>query len=368
ERCPVAHNTEHGGHWLLTGYDEVRRAARDWERFSSADGVDFPPAGMPETLISSDPPAHTDFRRFDREAINPETVAAIRPYVEELARLLMDGLAGDGPVDLVSGFAEQIPPAAIARIVGLDAELATEMREVSIRVGEAFGDPERFGPAMADFARFVFPQIEERRRHPREDHLTRMATVPVRGQLYSDEQILFGMVGFLLAGHESTTAAMASTIFRLLEQPERWKAAHRDPELLGRAIEESLRLDTPFHQFRRQTTCPVRIGDTELPERVNVALNFAAANRDARAFADPASFVIDRRPNPHMAFGYGIHACLGAPLARMELRTAVGALIERFPHMRLAVDPGEVAWELRGGNLAFIAELPVYPQGQKGQR
>ena len=364
QRCPVAHNAEYGGHWLLTRYEDVRRAAKDWERFSSADGVDFPPAGMPETLISSDPPAHTDFRRSDREAINPETVAAIRPYVADLADRLIDGFATDGPVDLVASFAEQIPPAAIARIVGLDPELATEMREVSIRVGEAFGDPERFGPAMADFAHFVFPQIEERRRHPRDDHLTRMATRPVRGQLYTDEQILFGMVGFLLAGHESTTAAMASTVFRLLEERERWVAAHDDPDLLARTIEESLRLDTPFHQFRRRTTCPVDVGEVQLPEQANVALNFAAANRDPQIFRDPDAFVIDRKPNPHMAFGYGIHVCLGAPLARMELRTAIGALVTRFPEMRLAVETSAVAWEFRGGNLAFISELPVLPRGR----
>lgn len=364
ERCPVALNHAHDGHWLVSGYDEVRQAAKDWQRFSSADGVDLPRRGMPETLISSDPPAHTEFRKVDREAINPDTVEALRPFVARYAQELIDALSETGPVDIVSSFADLIPPAAIARIVGLDPELATQMRDVSLKVGASMGDDEAFASAMAEFAGFVFPQIELRRREPRHDFLTRIATRPVRGAMYSDEQILTAMLGFLLAGHESTTAAIASTTCRLLEQPERWHAVRHDRRLLAGAIEETLRLDTPFHQFRRKTTCPVDLGGVTLAADDDVMLNYAAANRDARAFTDPDVFNMERRPNSHMAFGYGIHACLGAGLARMELNVALGELLDRLPKLALAVAPEEIKREFHGGNLAYIPAMPVFKHGR----
>lgn len=362
-RCPVAFNAAHGGHWLLAGYEAVRRAAKDWATFSSAFGVDIPDRSMPEGLIASDPPAHTEYRRIDRQAINPETVEAIRPYVLDLAGQLMDRVPKEGPVDFVSAFADEIPPATIARIVGLDPGLAGEMRAVSIKVGSSFGDDAAFAEAMAEFRAFVIPQVELRRREPREDFLTLIATQPIRGAKYTDEQILSAMIGFLLAGHESTTAAFTSTLFRLLADPRRWAAVGDNRDLLARAVEEALRLDSPFHQFRRRATCPVDLDGASIAAGDDVALNYAAANRDPARFPDPDEFVIDRRPNPHVAFGYGVHACLGAPLARMELNTALGVLVERFPQMRLAVDPATVSWEFRGGGLAYIPHLPVLPHG-----
>jgi len=156
------------------------------------------------------------------------------------------------------------------------------------------------------------------------------------------------MIGFLLAGHESTTAAMSSVLYHVLSK-------RLDDGLLSSAIEETLRLNTPFHQFRRVTTCPVDVDGTALPEGSDVMLNYAAANRDPAAFDAPDDFVPDRRPNRHLAFGFGVHTCVGAPLARMELRVAIPELLHRFPDLRLAEDGAE--WNFLGGNLAFVHEL-----------
>jgi cytochrome P450 len=165
------------------------------------------------------------------------------------------------------------------------------------------------------------------------------------------------LIGFLLAGHESTTAALTSALYHLLRRPAHAAAVLADDRLLSAAIEETLRLDTPFHHFRRVTTCPVEIAGTELPEGADVMLNYAAANRDPDVFERPDDFVVDRRPNPHLGFGFGIHTCVGAPLARMELRTAIPELLRRLPDLRLADDRSE--WAFLGGNLAFLRELRV---------
>jgi len=353
--CPLAKSEAFTPHWILTRYADVRAAARDWQRFSSAEGHDLPKQVYRETAITTDPPLHDEYRGLMQEVLNQRTINELQPYVVQLAHRLMDDFAGDGACDLVAQFAEQLPPAVICRIVGLDSELAFELRDVSIRLGASWDSRERFAAALDDFRGFVLPQVESRRAAPRADYLTRLATQPFRGEPLADDAIVMLMIGFLLAGHESTTAALSAGLYQLLSRPEFVDGILADERRLSSAIEETLRLNTPFHHFRRVTTCPVEIAGTELPVGADVMLNYAAANRDPEAFDRPDEFVVDRRPNPHLGFGFGIHTCVGAPLARMELRTAIPALLRRFPDLRLADD--RVEWAFLGGNLAFVREL-----------
>lgn len=346
--CPAARSEAFTPHWILTRYADVRAAAKDWQAFSSAQGVDLPKNEYRESGITTDPPLHDEYRALMQEVLNQKTINALQPYVVELAHRLMDAFAGHGECDLVSQFTEQLPPAVICRIVGLDDELAFEMRDVSMRLGTSWDDPARFAAALADFRAFVMPQVEARRAAPRDDYLTRLATKPFRGAPLPDESIVMNMIGFLLAGHESTTAAMSSVLYHVLSKG-------LDAELLPSVIEETLRLNTPFHQFRRVTMCPVEIGDAQLPPGADVMLNYAAANRDPEAFEAADEFVAARRPNPHLAFGFGVHTCVGAPLARMELRVAIPELLRRFPDLQLAQDGAR--WDFVGGNLAFVHEL-----------
>ena len=357
QECPVARSEAFDGHWILTRYEDVRAAARAWETFSSSQGHDLPKHDLPETAITTDPPLHGEYRGLMQEVLNQKTINELEPYVVGLAHRLIDDVAAAGSVDLVTQYTEQIPPAVISRIVGLDPELALEMRDVSIRLGGSWEDPDEFERARADFRDFVLPQIESRRQTPRDDYLTRLATQPFRGAPLADATIVQMMIGFLLAGHESTTAAMSSVLFHLLSEPGRVARVLADDRLLSGAIEEALRLDTPFHHFRRVTTCPVTVAGTALPEGADVMLNYAAANRDPEEFPDPSTFDLERRPNRHLGFGFGIHTCVGAPLARMELLVAVPELLRRLPDLALAGDPSEVRWRFLGGNLAFIDEL-----------
>ncbi len=364
----VAHSESFGGHFILTRHRDVKSAARDWQRFSSAQGVDLPKNATRTTVIASDPPLHDELRALDQEVLNPKTIEALRPYVVSQAHRLVDGFAATGSCDLVADFCEQLPPALICRIVGLDEDLAFEMRQVSIALGDSFDDPERHAAALEEFRGFVLPQIEKRRASPRDDFLTRLANEPFRGAPIEDESIVQTMIGFLLAGHESTTAAMSSLFFHLLSRRELASAVVADDRLLSAAIEETLRLDTPFHQFRRTTTCPVEIDENELPAGSDVLVNYAAANRDPAVFERPDEFLLGRRRNPHLAFGFGVHTCVGAPLARMELRVAVPELLRRLPDLELAVDAAEVEWEFLGGNLAFIRSLPARFTAERGRR
>ena len=353
--CPVAHSDAFGGHWILTRYADVRAAAKDWQTFSSAQGHDLPKRVTHETAITTDPPVHDEYRALMQEVLNQKTINALQPYVVQLSHRLIDGFAAAGACDLVREFTEQLPPAVICRIVGLDEELSYELRDVSIRLGDSWDTPERFNGALDDFRGFVMPQIEARRESPRDDYLTRLATKPFRDRPLEDENIVMIMIGFLLAGHESTTAAMSSLLFHLLSQPDRGAAALADERLLSAAVEETLRLNTPFHHFRRVTTCPVEIAGTSVPQGADVMLNYAAANRDPEVFDRPDDFVPDRKPNPHLGFGFGVHTCVGAPLARMELRIVVPELFRCLPDLRL--EPADVRWEFLGGSLAFVREL-----------
>lgn len=359
-QCPVAWTDANSGHWVLTRYKDVRAAAKDWQTFSSEQGVEIPRAeAAGPSVIRTDPPIHTEYRALFQEILNQKTILELQPYVIEVVHQLMDGFNDDGACDLVSQLTEQLPPAVICRLVGLDPELAFEMRDVSIRLGGSYKDPSKFAAAAADFRAFVLPQIEDRRKAPRGDFLTRLATEPFRGEPISDGAIVQMMVGFLLAGHESTTAAMSSTLFHLLSQPVRIQSVMADERLLVSAVEESLRLNTPFHYFRRTTTCPADVDGVQLPRSADVMLNYAAANRDPEIFSDPDTFVIDRRPNPHLAMGFGVHTCVGAPLARMELRVGIPEILRRYNDLRLACPAEAVGWDFLGGNLAFIRSLPV---------
>jgi cytochrome P450 len=157
---------------------------------------------------------------------------------------------------------------------------------------------------------------------------------------------------------------MSSLLFHLLSQPDRGAAALADERLLSAAVEETLRLNTPFHHFRRVTTCPVEIAGTSVPQGADVMLNYAAANRDPEVFDRPDDFIPDRKPNPHLGFGFGVHTCVGAPLARMELRIAVPELFRCLPDLRL--EPADVRWEFLGGSLAFVRELrAVFTPGSR---
>jgi cytochrome P450 len=356
-RCPVAHVPRHGGHLQVLGFDEVRDAARRAADFSSADGAFIPPTGGPRLPpLDFDGDEHATWRALMQQPLTPAAVKALDAELAEVIDTHIDAFARDGQAELFSALAEPVPAHVVGRVVGLSAPDSVVLREVAIATFQAIGAPD-FPARKADLDGFIRDQIAQRRRAPRGDYLSELAAGRIEGRPIDDEDVVAVLVTLLIGGHHSTAAAMVSLLHHVLSIPEAREAAEAGGPRLSELIEESLRITTPLHIFARTATADTSIGEFEVAEGTRLFLNFAAANHDPRRFPDPESLRLDRRPNPHMAFGFGPHLCLGRHLARAELRKVVSTLLSRLPDIRLA---GEIRYStLQGGKLLEIEHLPV---------
>jgi cytochrome P450 len=355
--CPVVHSDAFEGFYILNRYADVQKAAKDWKSFSSAKGVFQPP--MPERIrvIEMDPPEHGRDRDLLKEILNVDTYRTFAHHVEEDAKKLIDDFLPAGEVDLVAAICEPLPVLTICAIIGLDDEEASRVRPVAMTLFEAMSDPSLYVGAGISFNALIEEFCATRRENPRGDFMTRLATEPLDGKMLELDEIANLLIGFLVAGHHTTTSAMASLFRHILEDPSLKQQLIDDPQLIRAAVEETLRLDTPLHMFGRTTTCPVQIGDAELPADSFVMLNWSSANRDEDQFPNPAEFHLDRSPNSHMAFGHGIHTCVGAQLARIELESVTAELLARIPDVELVGAAPD--YHFSGGNLAVLPALPV---------
>lgn len=351
--CPVAHSDRHGGFHVLTGHADVRAAAGDHATFSSASGHLLPePGARMLPPIDFDPPEHTRWRRMFRALLDADARRRLESHLPAIADGLIDRFAPRGSCDLVADYAEPLALLAIARLAGLDDERAPVMHELVLHQFAQIGDPEAFRAASRQVAGFFLAELDERRAAPRDDALTALTREPL-----TDDELVGVCVSILGAGHHSTTSALSSLLHRVGADAELRARLVADPPFAAPVIEETLRLHTPLHSFRRRTTRPARIAGTEIGAGEDVLLVFAAANRDPAVFGEPDAFDPDRRPNPHLAFGCGIHVCVGAQIARLELRIALGRLLARTPDVHLP-DP-RPSRVLSGGKLDLITALPA---------
>jgi cytochrome P450 len=355
EKCPVAHSDAFGGFYLFNRYADVRAAAKDWQTYSSGEGFTLPPLPVKAWAIEADPPQHTEERGLFREVLNNDMYHSFEEHAVEDARRLIDAFLSAGEVDLVEALCEPIPVLTICGMIGLDADEALRVRPVAIENFEATSKPELMVQANVTFNALVKEFSDARRAEPRDDFMTRVATQPINGVMFDDDEIGNLLQGVLIAGHHTTTSAMASLFRRILTEPGLKQKLLDDGELIRPAIEETLRLHTPLHMFGRTAQCPVTVADVDLPDHSFVMLNWASANRDAEVFENPEEFRLDRSPNPHVAFGFGVHTCVGAQLARIELQVVTRELLGRVPDIELAAEPPEYVFA--GGNLAVLPEL-----------
>jgi cytochrome P450 len=358
-KCPVAHSDAHGGYYLLTRHADVLRAAMDWKTFSSAKGVNLPPdrTRPPLPAIEQDPPEHAAWRKMYADGVTPAAIEAMRPKVERIADDLIDRFAAEGQADLVSQYGNPLPVLGISGAIGLSAEKAAQIPELALALTESVADFEEQKKAVGHLAGFILGEIHARRAEPRDDYLTKIAQIEVDGELMSDPRMAFFMIGFLVAGHETTSAALANLIFNVLKDPELKRRVLEDDKALAAAIEEAVRLASPFHGFSRTTTQPVEIAGETIPEDQVVRLCWAAANRDPSVYEHPEVFDIDRPSNPHMGFGWGRHVCAGAGFARLEMGVALRRLLTRLPDIALAQD--HLDWRFAGGMMTLPGELKV---------
>jgi beta-dihydromenaquinone-9 omega-hydroxylase len=349
------------GFWVLSRYEDVLAGARAHASLSSAEGIIYTRQPLP-MMLTMDPPDHTRLRRIVARDFTPSVVAAWRPLVERLARDAVDRMLQEGTTDAVAAVASPLPILVIAEILGVPPEDYPRFRLWSDQIVEslALNDPNdieratRTVDGILSLQRYLTALVEERRRAPRGDLLSRLVQPREEGTLDDSEVFWFSLL-LLVAGNETTTNLLGNVLHTLASEPAVWDELRAGPDLVPGTIEESLRHDSPVQGFFRTVLSPHVVQGTEIPAGDRVLLLYGAANRDLRRYDDPDAFRIDRNPADHLGFGSGIHLCLGAHLARLE---AGAVLTERARRVRRLEPAGE---PVRGTNpiLRGMSELPL---------
>jgi cytochrome P450 len=364
-RCPVAHTDRFGGTWLPTRHADVAAIAHDSEHFSS-EGVivnDWKPEGIAPVgyapPITSDPPFHAEARRILLPAFSPKEIAKWEPATRAACRDLLDEIIASGAdvVDAAERYAQHIPVRVIAEMLGVPAEDGDKFRRFISRIIETPGQFEDDMDPDDTLDSYLSDVVLDHREHPKDDLVGFLMNAELNGEPLSDEHIGGTVALLLIAGIDTTWSAIGASLWHLAQSPADRRRLVDDPDVLPFAVEEFLRFYAPV-TMARIVSEEVEIGGQRFAKRDWVLLPFPAANRDPEAFEDADQFVIDRKRNRHVAFGLGIHRCLGSNLARMELQIAIDEWMRRIPDFELAdTDPGAVRWS--GGQVRGPRSLPV---------
>jgi cytochrome P450 len=328
--------------WVLSRYADVAAAGRDHETFSSAQGIG--PDRMPlPTMITTDPPDHTRLRKLVSKAFTPRMIEQSAPRIQATVDALLDAVMAQGRFDLMQALAFPLPVIVIAEMLGVEPERREDFKRwsqdvIGITAGVAHGhDQAQYLRSWEEFKAYVSETIAMRRRAPRDDLITALVKAQDEREALIRSEILNFILLLLVAGNETTTNLIGNGVLALFTHPEQGQKLRQRPELVPSMVEEVLRYDSPIQSVFRTTTRAVEMHGTTIPADSKVALLWGAANRDPAEFPTPDCFDIERMPNRHMAFGMGIHFCLGAPLARLEGRLTIETLLRRMPH--LSPDP-----------------------------
>ena len=352
--------------WLVTGHDEARGALTD-RRVVKGPPLHGPLAELlpPQTaavqrhMLYRNLPDHTRLRRLVSAAFTRRRVDELAPRVQRIADQLLAAVADRTVVDLVEHFAYPLPLTVICELLGIPEQVRPVFRGwTTAIIAGPFAGAESYVAAATGLADYARELLREKRRAPADDLISALVAGDDGDRLTEDE--LVGMVFLLVAaGHETTVNLIGNGTLALLTHPEQLALLRAEPHRLPAAVEEMLRYDGSLQVTLPYTTAePIELGGTHIPAGEMLLLGLLAANRDPDRFAEPDTFDITRTPNPHLAFGHGLHHCLGAALARLEGRIAFAALLSRFPALRLAVPVSDLRWQ---PNLLVnaLTELPV---------
>jgi cytochrome P450 len=358
-RGPV-HRLEERDLWLFARYAEVQSALRNPEMFSSASGIDLDEtdqlfAGV-GGFITQDPPTHTTVRRILHPHFRPREVGRLERNIERLADELMSGW--HATVDAASELARPLPMAVVSGWIGFPEDdlpvLHRWLDQLSVRHAGARELPECAWRARSEFGDYVLQHLQRRKVQRRDDLLTVMVEARAAGALGDDDCVSMCVL-LWFAGTTTTTALIAETLWLLDRHPRQRRTLCERPELIPTALEEVLRYESPVHYLKRRITRDVVVAGRAIPARSDVLLMFACANRDERRWERPEVFDIQRSPKRHLAFGEGIHHCIGAPLARLEARIVVEKFLRRFPDYRVTSLPSRTL----STNERPITSLPI---------
>jgi cytochrome P450 len=331
-------------HWMIFDYDGVKRALTDHEVFSSA-------VPAPRNWFNfNDPPRHTRLRGLLTQAFTPRVVANLEPRIRQLSRTLLDRHVERGEMDLATDYAVPLPMMVIAEMIGIPLEDWPRFRhwsDVILKLSytmrgmdeaESAAALAGFQQVTAEMSDYLATMIAQRRSAPRDDLLSSLLLSSVEGEQLSHDDILGFFQLLVVAGQETTANLINNAIICLLDHPDQLALLRERMELLPSAIEEALRFRSPVQWLMRTPTRDVELSGQTIPRGSLVLTMLGSANRDEKHFPDAERFDITRDPNPHIAFGHGIHFCMGAPLARLEAKIALTDLLERLPDLELATD------------------------------
>jgi cytochrome P450 len=336
QRESPVHRVEKHGFWVLTRYEDVCSALLDPETFSSTWGPGPIQVISPVRMILHlDPPEHGPLRAIIAKAFTPNALRRVEPRIRELAESLVDGVLERGDVDLVRDLAVPLPVGVIAELLGVSRADLPLFKKWSDDIVAEIGARVNASASRRAFDDYFGAVIRERRARPGDDMVSRLCERGASGERLSDPEVLAFCRALLVAGNETTTALISNLAHALGRRPALWRRLREEPRLCDGAVEESLRFDSPNQGLFRHTTRDVTLRGVAIPAGSKLLVSYGAANRDPAQFERPHEFDPTRDPNRHIAFGVGVHHCLGASLGRLEAQVALRALARRAREIRL---------------------------------
>ncbi|WP_320536075.1 cytochrome P450 [Pseudarthrobacter sp. IC2-21] len=338
--APVFHD-EQTGSWHVFRYDDVQRVLSEFATFSSRMGGDNGSGSgqlFASSLIVTDPPRHRQLRSLVTQAFTPKAVDALTPRIQGLTHELLQGIQARGSADLIKELAYPLPVIVISELMGIpakDRERFKYWSDVIVSQTRTGSATEEHYAANTEMTEYFLALIDQRRSRPGKDLISVLLSAEIDGQKLTVPELLGFCALLLVAGNETTTNLIGNAVLCLTEKPGTIERLLREPALLPPTIEEVLRFRSPVQSMYRMTVAEATLGEDVIPAGAPVVAWIGSANRDERHFERPAEFDVDRGQNRHLAFGHGVHFCLGAPLARLEARIALAALLSRLPGLSL---------------------------------
>jgi cytochrome P450 len=341
--------------WAVSRYEDVAYVAKNTQIFSSAPIIpailgDQNPVPEVSWLISADPPEHTHLRKLVSKAFTPRMVGALEPRIKEIVAQLLDRIEEQaGEFDLVQDFSTPVPLMVIAEMLGVEPDRYREFKQWSDDMIRATGgaevspaERERLRGSMDDLRRYFEQTIEERRRSSGgEDLISALVRAEEEREALTAREVLAMCLLLLLGGNETTTNLIGNTVMTLLSHPDELAKVRGDLAIVPQMVEEMLRYEAPAQALLRVATTDTEIAGKAIRAGSGIMILYGSANRDERRFPNPDTFDVMRNPRDHLAFGFGIHHCIGAPLARLEARIAMDGFLRRFPRIQLSNQPRE---------------------------
>jgi cytochrome P450 len=357
-----------GGAWIATTYEDVSAILKD-PRFirdvrkviqPAADGGDQPQSAMIASLaklfawrrdmLQVDPPDHTRLRGLVSQAFTPRMIEQLHPRIQQITDGLLDAVQDQGRMDLIADFALPLPITVISEMLGIPVSDRSQFRAWSQTLVNASGDVAALArdanliANMGAFLGYITSFLAEKRAHPGADLTSSLIQAEEQGDALSEPELISMIFLLIVAGHVTTVNLIGNGTLALLEHPDQMRLLRQDPSLLPAAIEELLRYTPPVTFTVRWAGEDIPLHGQMIHKGEIVVVSLAGADTDPQQFPDPDTFDLTRQEKQHLAFGKGIHYCLGAPLARLEAQVAIGALLRRLPNLRLASDPDQLVW------------------------